>query len=148
VLRREIDDGGEEESDAVEDAAGWVDMTEMIAMLMVRLDAVLLALDSVSLKQTLTGRRVMSAVDHRAVAAAFAAILRTARVGAGLSQEKLAEAADIDRTYPSLLERGLRQPTLAVLIEKLGKLSHPYRPLKLSSRSTPDIRQKPSRRRR
>jgi transcriptional regulator with XRE-family HTH domain len=58
----------------------------------------------------------MSAVDHHAVATAFAAILRTARVGAGLSQEKLAEAADIDRTYPSLLERGLRQPTLAVLI--------------------------------
>jgi transcriptional regulator with XRE-family HTH domain len=24
--------------------------------------------------------------------------------------------ADIDRTYPSLIERGLRQPTLAVLI--------------------------------
>jgi transcriptional regulator with XRE-family HTH domain len=58
----------------------------------------------------------MSAVDHRAVAAAFAANLRTARLGAGLSQEKLAEGADIDRTYPSLLERGLRQPTLAVLI--------------------------------
>jgi transcriptional regulator with XRE-family HTH domain len=58
----------------------------------------------------------MSAVDHHAVATAFAATLRTARVGAGLSQEKLAEAADIDRTYPSLLERGLRQPTLAVLI--------------------------------
>jgi transcriptional regulator with XRE-family HTH domain len=58
----------------------------------------------------------MSAVDHRAVATAFATILRTARVGAGLSQEKLPEAADIDRTYPSLLERGLRQLTLAVLI--------------------------------
>jgi hypothetical protein len=45
----------------------------------------------------------MGAVDLRAVATAFAAILRTARVGAGLSKEKLAEAADIDRTYPSLL---------------------------------------------
>ena len=43
-------------------------------------------------------------------------MLKLARTDAALSQEKLAEAADIDRTYPSLLERGLRQPTLAVLI--------------------------------
>jgi transcriptional regulator with XRE-family HTH domain len=43
-------------------------------------------------------------------------VLKLARNGAGISQEELAEAADIDRTYPSLLERGLRQPTLAVLI--------------------------------
>jgi transcriptional regulator with XRE-family HTH domain len=54
--------------------------------------------------------------DHRHVAVAFAAVLKLARAGAGLSQERLAEAADIDRTYPSLLERGLRQPTLAVVI--------------------------------
>jgi len=32
-----------------------------------------------------------------------------------MTQEKLAEIADVDRTYPSLLERGLRQPTLAYL---------------------------------
>jgi transcriptional regulator with XRE-family HTH domain len=43
-------------------------------------------------------------------------VLKLARNGAGISQEELAEAADIDRTYPSLLERGLRQRTLAVLI--------------------------------
>jgi transcriptional regulator with XRE-family HTH domain len=54
--------------------------------------------------------------DHRRVAIAFAGVLKLARNGAGISQEKLAEVADIDRTYPSLLERGLRQPTLAVLI--------------------------------
>jgi len=53
VLRRETDDGGEEESEAVQDAAGWVDMTEMTGMLMARLNAVHLALDSVSLKQAL-----------------------------------------------------------------------------------------------
>jgi len=29
-----------------------------------------------------------------------------------MSQEQLAERADLDRTYPSLLERGLRTPTL------------------------------------
>lgn len=32
-----------------------------------------------------------------------------------MTQETLAEIADVDRTYPSLLERGLRQPTLAYL---------------------------------
>jgi transcriptional regulator with XRE-family HTH domain len=50
------------------------------------------------------------------VAKAFGAVLRTVRTGAGFSQEDLAEGADIDRTYPSLLERGLRQPTLGKLI--------------------------------
>jgi transcriptional regulator with XRE-family HTH domain len=54
--------------------------------------------------------------DHRRVAIAFAGVLKLVRNGARISQETLAEAADIDRTYPSLLERGLRQPTLAVLI--------------------------------
>jgi transcriptional regulator with XRE-family HTH domain len=34
-----------------------------------------------------------------------------------LSQEELAELGELDRTYPSLLERGLRTPTLTVLIE-------------------------------
>lgn len=38
--------------------------------------------------------------DHRRVAIAFAGVLKLARNGAGLSQEELAEAADIDRTYP------------------------------------------------
>jgi transcriptional regulator with XRE-family HTH domain len=33
-----------------------------------------------------------------------------------LSQEELALGAGLDRTYPSLLERGQRQPTLAVLL--------------------------------
>lgn len=59
----------------------------------------------------------MSVLDRRRIATAFGAILRTARAGAGISQEELAERADIDRTYPSLLERGLRQPTLGKVID-------------------------------
>jgi transcriptional regulator with XRE-family HTH domain len=59
----------------------------------------------------------MSALFQRRVARAFGAILRIARSDAGISQEMLAERADIDRTYPSLLERGLRQPTLGRVIE-------------------------------
>jgi transcriptional regulator with XRE-family HTH domain len=59
----------------------------------------------------------MNALDRDRVAKAFGAILRAARLAAGVTQEVLAERADCDRTFPSLLERGLRTPTLTVLIE-------------------------------
>ena len=59
----------------------------------------------------------MSTLDPRQVARAFGATLKAARAEAGISQEVLAERADCDRTYPSLLERGLRQPTISVLID-------------------------------
>ena len=49
------------------------------------------------------------------IPAAFGLVLRELRQRAGLSQEALADAADVDRTYISLLERGLRQPTLETL---------------------------------
>ncbi|MES0875362.1 helix-turn-helix domain-containing protein [Sinimarinibacterium thermocellulolyticum] len=57
------------------------------------------------------------------IAIAFGAVLRAARADAGLSQEALSFACDIDRTYVSLLERGIRQPTLGTvfaLSEQLG----------------------------
>jgi transcriptional regulator with XRE-family HTH domain len=57
------------------------------------------------------------AFDRHRVARAFGAVLRNARNRRGLSQEELCEGANIDRTYPSLLERGLRTPTLPVVIE-------------------------------
>ncbi len=41
--------------------------------------------------------------------------LRKLRVAKGLSQEALAVDAGIDRTYVSRLERGLENPTVAVL---------------------------------
>jgi transcriptional regulator with XRE-family HTH domain len=53
---------------------------------------------------------------NRAVAAAFGRVLKEMRRRRGLSQEELALGAGLDRTYPSLLERGQRQPTLAVLL--------------------------------
>jgi transcriptional regulator with XRE-family HTH domain len=46
--------------------------------------------------------------------------LRRLRVGRELSQEVLAVDAGIDRTYVSRLERGLENPTVAVL-EKLAR---------------------------
>jgi transcriptional regulator with XRE-family HTH domain len=58
----------------------------------------------------------MTELDQRRVARAFGAVLKSTRTNAGISQEKLAELANIDRTYPSMLERGLRQPTLGRVI--------------------------------
>lgn len=46
---------------------------------------------------------------------AFGEVLRECRTKAGISQEALALQADLDRTYISLMERGLRQPTLETL---------------------------------
>lgn len=53
-------------------------------------------------------------MKSRNVARAFGRVLRAARTARGMSQEDLAERADLSRTYPSLLERGLREPTLDV----------------------------------
>ena len=41
--------------------------------------------------------------------------LREARATAGLSQEALALAANVDRTYVSQIERGVGNPSVAVL---------------------------------
>jgi hypothetical protein len=51
VLRRETYDAGELESDAVEGAAGWVELTDLTSMLLERVHYVHLALDSVSLQR-------------------------------------------------------------------------------------------------
>jgi transcriptional regulator with XRE-family HTH domain len=53
---------------------------------------------------------------NRSVAMAFGRVLRELRVRKKLSQEALALRAGLDRTSPSLLERGQRQPTLAVVL--------------------------------
>lgn len=50
----------------------------------------------------------------------FGKVLRGLRETNNISQEKLAEYCDLDRTYISLLERGLRQPTITTLF-KLSK---------------------------
>ena len=54
---------------------------------------------------------------------AFGDVLRKRRLKAGFSQEQLALDCGLDRTFISLLERGLRQPTLTtlfVLADSLG----------------------------
>lgn len=46
---------------------------------------------------------------------AFSEVLREARAAAGITQEQLAFAADVDRTFIGMLENGKRQPTISVL---------------------------------
>jgi transcriptional regulator with XRE-family HTH domain len=58
----------------------------------------------------------MTELDQRRVAKAFGAALKSTRTNTGISQEKLAELVNIDRTCPSMLERGIRQPTLGRVI--------------------------------
>jgi transcriptional regulator with XRE-family HTH domain len=53
---------------------------------------------------------------------AFGRVLRAARRDKKLSQEDLAYDAGFDRTYPSLLERGLRTPTFLVILELAAAL--------------------------
>jgi transcriptional regulator with XRE-family HTH domain len=45
----------------------------------------------------------------------FGVVVRQFRTQKGLSQEKLADLCELDRTYISLIERGLRQPTLKTI---------------------------------
>jgi ribosome-binding protein aMBF1 (putative translation factor) len=60
---------------------------------------------------------MITPMRRQKVAMAFGRVLREARRQKGLSQEQLAGDAEFDRTYPSLLERGLRTPTLTVLFQ-------------------------------
>jgi transcriptional regulator with XRE-family HTH domain len=50
------------------------------------------------------------------VTQAFGRVLKSVRKDAGLSQRELAARAEIHGSYPSLIERGRRQPTLQVLV--------------------------------
>lgn len=49
--------------------------------------------------------------------------VKVVRKKLGLSQEALADAADIDRTYVSQLERAKVNPSLAVLVRIAGALN-------------------------
>ncbi len=55
----------------------------------------------------------------------FGITLSQLRKEAGLTQEKLAELAGYDRTYISLIERGLRKPTVQALFNLSKPLGIP-----------------------
>lgn len=44
-------------------------------------------------------------------------VIKRHRQRVGISQEELAHRADVDRTFVSRLERGIRQPTITTLIQ-------------------------------
>jgi transcriptional regulator with XRE-family HTH domain len=50
----------------------------------------------------------------RNISKLFGVAVRRRRISAGLSQEKLAEIAGLHPTYISMVERGVRNPTLDV----------------------------------
>jgi transcriptional regulator with XRE-family HTH domain len=52
-------------------------------------------------------------------------VIRELRNNANLSQEKLAELSNLDRTYISLIERGKRQPTIQTLFKIAKSLGIP-----------------------
>ncbi|PWE44802.1 XRE family transcriptional regulator [Pseudomonas prosekii] len=56
------------------------------------------------------------------IGVAFGRVLRRRRQEAGLTQEELALEADVQRNYVSLIERGINQPTIAVLFKLANAL--------------------------
>lgn len=65
----------------------------------------------------------MAKSDPQDIGTIFGGVLQRHRARVGLSQEELAFRADVDRTFVSRLERGIRQPTITTLIglaEALG----------------------------
>jgi transcriptional regulator with XRE-family HTH domain len=56
---------------------------------------------------------------------AFGQVLRALRRNAGLSQEQLAFAAEIERNFVSLIERGVNQPSIRVIFKLAQALDMP-----------------------
>ena len=81
---------------------------------------------------------MIAPMRRQKVAIAFGRVLREARKLKGLSQEELAADAEFDRTYPSLLERGLRTPTLTVLFQLAKVLEADVDQLLLMAEKIPD----------
>lgn len=66
---------------------------------------------------------------------AFGSVLKELRAKAGISQEQLALQSGLDRTHVSKIERGLRQPTLATIVQLSATLHvRPERLVKLAIR--------------
>ncbi|WP_043481557.1 helix-turn-helix domain-containing protein [Janthinobacterium sp. HH01] len=56
---------------------------------------------------------------------AFGQVLRELRRDAGLSQEQLAFAAEIERNFVSLMERGVNQPSIRIIFKLAQALGLP-----------------------
>jgi transcriptional regulator with XRE-family HTH domain len=60
---------------------------------------------------------MLSAMGEREKLQIFGAIVRKHRTEQGISQESLANLAGLHRTYISMLERGIRNPSLTVILQ-------------------------------
>ena len=72
----------------------------------------------------------------------LAEVVRAKRTEIGLSQEALALAAEIDRTYVSQVERGIANPSLLILYRLASVLG-----VEMHSLLQPEIERTPHRRR-
>lgn len=59
----------------------------------------------------------MQAQQDSTVRLAFGRVVRHLRQRQGLSQEELGERADLHRTYISMMERGIKSPTVVTLVD-------------------------------
>lgn len=73
---------------------------------------------------------------------AFGKVLRIVRKEVGLTQEEVAHAAGVDRTFVSMIERGERQPTVRVLFQLAGALN--VQPVRLIELTQELVAQDPS----
>lgn len=64
----------------------------------------------------------MSTNRDAAVRMAFGAVIRKLRRDSGLSQEEFGEVAGLHRTYVSMMERGIKTPTVVTLVDLAGAL--------------------------
>ena len=60
---------------------------------------------------------MLPAMGEREKLQIFGAIVRKRRTEQGISQESLANLAGLHRTYISMLERGIRNPSLTVILQ-------------------------------
>ena len=58
----------------------------------------------------------MTSTETPDIGKIFGEVLRRYRSDRNISQEELAHRAEVDRTFVSRLERGVRQPTITTLI--------------------------------
>lgn len=58
----------------------------------------------------------MASADGSDIGEIFGGVLQRRRQAVGITQEELAFRAEVDRTFVSRLERGIRQPTITTLI--------------------------------
>lgn len=64
----------------------------------------------------------MLLVEEDGLPMSFGLAVRRARNELGLTQQQLAERAELDRSYLSEVERGTRNPTLTVQVRLAGAL--------------------------